>query len=179
MAELGRFVPQLALAVVFGALAGLAWARLARTGTLLGMATTITIGIILAVTLSPVGPGPVAGYGSGLCDVTRWAPGPLDELLIVGDAGLNVVLFMPLGLFTALHGHPAARRLAFAGAATLPFVVELVQLRVPSLGRFCDSRDIADNELGLILGFVVGLTLVAGLRVVRSIDRSDARATVD
>jgi hypothetical protein len=44
-------------------------------------------------------------------------------------------------------------------ALAMPFVVELTQSFVTSLGRGCESADIIDNLTGLCLGFGVGTVL--------------------
>ena len=156
MSELVQFAPAIVLTVLGGALVGLVSARLARTGPLLGMATGMSVGVILGITLSPTGPIPEVGSLIDGCDLRRWGPGTLDELLTIGEASLNVALFMPLGACLGFHSRPAARRLGLIAAGTVPFLIELIQLKVPTLGRYCDSVDITHNELGLLMGFAAG-----------------------
>jgi hypothetical protein len=70
-----------------------------------------------------------------------------------------------------------ARSFLIAGALALPFAIELTQLRVPSLGRYCDSMDIADNLIGLVLGFAAGAIVVTlGAAVRRALQRRGAPA---
>ena len=174
--EPARVVPALALMLLLGAPAGLLWARVARTGRLLGIATALSVGTILALTLATVGAPPDDDYVIGVCDLRRIGPGTLDELLSFGEASLNVLLFVPLGLCIGLHSVASSRRLAFAAGAALPFVVELVQLELPELGRYCDSMDITDNLLGFVLGFAVGATFLALRRLVSGSSTGDAAA---
>lgn len=167
MPDLDRFATPLVLAIAFGIVAGPVWARVARARLLLGVATTVSIGGILALTLAPAGPLPDTGVVIGVCDLRSWGPGTLDELTVLGEASLNVLLFMPLGACMALQPVPVVRRLGLAISAVLPFAIELAQLRLPALGRYCDSMDIADNLLGLAFGFAVGGVLAMLWRAAR------------
>jgi hypothetical protein len=165
--DLGRFTPALVLAIAFGIVAGPVWARVAGTRLLLGVATTVSIGGVLALTLAPAGPLPDTGFVIGVCDLRRWGPGTLEELTVIGEASLNVLLFMPLGACLALQPEPVVRRMGLALAAVLPFAIELAQLELPALGRYCDSMDIADNLVGLAFGFAVGAALAMLWRAMR------------
>ncbi len=77
----------------------------------------------------------------------------------MNDTSLNYVLFIQLGVPLGLL--PRSRRalglviVAFA----LPWAIEATQLLVPVLGRGCQSADVVDNSLGLLLG--LGVTMVA------------------
>ena len=52
------------------------------------------------------------------------------------------------------------RSLLVALAATsLTLVVETLQLLLPVLGRGCETADIVDNLLGLVIGLALGLML--------------------
>ncbi len=167
--------PAVAVALVLAIPFGLAWARFAGTGWLLGIITAASAGVIVALTTVAVGGVPDDDYVLGVCDLRRLGPGTLDELLSFGEATLNVLLFVPLGLCIGLHPVAGRRLVALAGGAALPFVVELVQLELPELGRYCDGMDIADNLLGLVLGFAAGYGLLALARLVRG----PARAGLD
>jgi glycopeptide antibiotics resistance protein len=105
------------------------------------------------------------GYsGSGVCDLSRLGPPRIDEWLLLGDPALNVLLFVPLGVAIAFL--PRTRRTAgvVVVAAASPFVIELVQLAVKPLGRGCQSGDVVDNLMGLVLGILGGTAVIAASR---------------
>jgi hypothetical protein len=159
--DFDRVIPVLATTLILSIPAGAIWAWGTGTNPVLGVATAMGLGTILAVTLFQTGLLPDDDYVIGVCDLRRIGPGTIDELLSLGESSLNVLLFMPLGTCLAWHAG-GARRVGIVAAAALPFVIELVQLALPQLGRYCDSGDIADNLTGLGLGILGGLA-VAGL----------------
>jgi hypothetical protein len=178
MIDLTRFAPELAYAVILGILAGFLWARIARVGVPLGILTTTSLAVIVAITMSPAGPFPDIGFVPGVCLTQHWGPGTLDELLTIGEPSLNVALFMPLGFFIAMHRR-GVRRWALAGCALLPLLIELGQLMLPALGRYCDTMDISDNELGLVLGFGAGLILAWLAHLTRGLRRGRPATALD
>jgi VanZ family protein len=76
----------------------------------------------------------------------------------------NVALFVPVGLFLLLLFGTRFWWLAVAAALTMTSFIETVQKVIP--GRVSDSRDIAANTLGAVIGVLVALvlTLPATLR---------------
>jgi glycopeptide antibiotics resistance protein len=68
----------------------------------------------------------------------------------------NVLLFIPLGAAIAFVPRSRRKVLLVAGGLTVPFVIEGLQLLVPALGRGCESADVFDNLLGLVIGLVLG-----------------------
>jgi glycopeptide antibiotics resistance protein len=77
-------------------------------------------------------------------------------LLRPNETSLNVLLVVPLGLaLGALPGSPRAAVL-IVGAFLLPVAIELFQLAVPALGRGCQSADVIDNTMGLVIGLALG-----------------------
>ena len=76
---------------------------------------------------------------------------------------------MPLGFAIGLLP-PGRQKLAIAiGALLLPVAIETTQAVVVVLGRACESGDVFDNGLGVLIGLALG---VLALRLVR---RDDAR----
>ena len=121
----------------------------------------LAVGTILAATLTPIGgtfeqATPIAAS----CDLRRTWPAPPSVLLRDGDAGLNVALFVPLGIGVALVPASRLARLLLPAIA-LPFLVEGAQLALPFLGRGCESADVTDNLTGLSIG--IGAALGVGL----------------
>ena len=157
--DLTPFLPGTIAATLVGLLVGgvSGWALGVRP--LMASALAVSVGVILAATLTPGGDGPHVGGVLGVCDLTRTSPARLDELLTFGEVGLNVLLFVPLGLSIGLMAPSGRQLFAIAFAASLPFLVEAVQLVVVRLGRYCDSADIVDNLTGLVLGLAAGALL--------------------
>ena len=121
----------------------------------------LSVGVILAATLTPGREAlEHASDIGGRCDLGRLTPASPREYLRFGSAGLNVLLFMPLGFVVALL--PRSRRTAgiAIAAIALPFTVEAVQLLATFLGRACQSADVVDNLLGLAGGAVLGAAAV-------------------
>jgi len=75
------------------------------------------------------------------------------------DIVLNVLLFVPLGLMIGLAPGLRQRILLAVGALLTPFAIEAAQLLLPVLARGCQSADVADNVLGLVLGLTTGIVL--------------------
>jgi len=154
--EVPLFVP----GMLVTALVGLALARPASR--LLGERAWVVcllimgLGFIVAATLTPlVGALEDGVVSSGTCDTSRVGPGSLQSYMRVTETSLNVVLFMPFGLALGLLRGRWARPLIVLGLC-LPVMVESAQLLAPALGRGCETADIFDNTLGLVLGLAAG-----------------------
>ena len=117
----------------------------------------MALGLVLMATLPPTG-ATLAGSGSyeEACDLSRMTLPPFSELLRPNATSLNVFLFVPLGI--ALGSLPWSQRslATVAAAFLLSLVIELFQLSVPILGRGCQSADVIDNTMGLVIGLTVG-----------------------
>jgi VanZ family protein len=72
-------------------------------------------------------------------------------------------MLIPAGATTFLFTTGSRRLAALATALSLPILIELVQLAVPSLGRSCQLFDTIYNLTGVLAGF----WLVAGAVVLR------------
>ncbi|SHM98491.1 VanZ family protein [Cryptosporangium aurantiacum] len=150
------------------ALAAITWRPLARhagTHPLVAIGLVLSVAAIAIVTLTPA-PAGFANYWQGWGCVQAgwrpdWLPWPFEGR--INGRSLNVWMFVPLGAFVALTGtrKPATLWTPFtlsAFALLLPLAVESAQ-RVLPLDRFCDTRDVADNTYGLVLGIALGLAL--------------------
>jgi len=111
---------------------------------------------IVALTLTP-GEDAFAPYLFQDCFVRLVPPIGVGRVLNFGERGLNVLLFIPLGLGLGLL--PGSRvKVGLVGAAlVLPFAIEAFQYLVPALDRSCSTVDVIDNLTGLIVGLAVGL----------------------
>ena len=117
----------------------------------------MALGLVLMATLPPTGAALVgsASYREA-CDLDRMTLAPLSQLLRLNETSLNVLLFVPLGI--TLGSLPWSRRslVTVAAAFLLPLAIESSQLLVPVLGRGCQSADVIDNTMGLVIGLTVG-----------------------
>lgn len=132
--------------------------RYFRTGPLLSWALVVSLGIIISATLTPSRDAIDAGAsGLRVCDFSRVELAPIREVLLFGDTGLNVLLFIPLGATIGLMPRSRHKVALIAAAVALPFAIELTQALVRSLDRACQSADVVDNLTGLAIGLVGGL----------------------
>ena len=158
-------IPGVAIAVIVAVF--LAPPAAARTGLspLLAGLLVFAFGAILAITLTP---GSGEGFfGQSWCGGLRPPPRLGQLLSISSEHGLNVVLFVPLGVLIGLI--PRVRPLATAAlvAAAMPIVIEWIQYSVPQLDRICQTWDALENLLGLAIGLGVGVAVSFALRTVR------------
>jgi hypothetical protein len=118
-----------------------------------------SLGVIASATLTPVRSILEGDLPSRSCDLSRIGPAPLSEYFSRahgGDAMGNVLLFIPLGWAIAFVPRSRRKALLVAGGLALPFAIEALQLLVPALGRGCESADVFDNMLGLVIGLGCG-----------------------
>jgi glycopeptide antibiotics resistance protein len=145
--------------------------RFYRTGPVLSWALVVSLGIIISATLTPSRDAIDSGAaGLRACDFSRLELAPIREILLFGDTGLNVLLFIPLGATIGLMPQSRHKAMLIAAAVALPFAIEAIQALVRSLDRACQSSDVVDNLTGLAIGLVAGL--VVG-RVGAAAGRSD------
>ncbi|EXG79462.1 VanZ family protein [Cryptosporangium arvum] len=101
-----------------------------------------TLATILVITLAPA-PAVFANDTNHCINggwQPTWIPWPIN------GRSLNVWMFVPLGAFAALTRH--------RWLVLLPVAIEAAQRLLP-LSRFCDSRDVADNVYGFLLGLAL------------------------
>jgi glycopeptide antibiotics resistance protein len=127
----------------------------------------VSLGIVLAATLTPLRAALVDGAtGPTACDLSRIGFAPLAAYLRPGDIAGNVLMFMPLGLAVRLLPPSGHRTRLIAGLFLLPVVIEASQLAAGFLARACQSGDVVDNLAGLVAGLLLGSFAAAlgGLR---------------
>lgn len=100
---------------------------------------TSIVAVILVLMLTPLGPAAHQAI------VDHVVPGIGPRRL---DAGLNLLLFVPFGVWSALRH----RSSALVAAPVLSIAIELVQLGV--VGRNADLVDVITNTTGAVVGFV-------------------------
>ena len=168
--------------MVLGALAAAVVAALAarvlraRLGTVSAVSVAglgWSLVAIALVTLVPTRPDVGVVPAEGRSESCSWdyggPSGAAFEVLGLDQRTLNVLLFVPAGLFLvlAVARHRSGLVLAPVGLAALAaysLAIELTQLQLARLDRACDVTDLVDNALGAGIGFVVGVLLLPVLR---------------
>ncbi len=155
------FLPVLVVAVIVAALSAPRIARSARIRPVVAFLLVVSVGLVVAATLTPLETALEDGVvSSGTCDMARIGWAPLSMYLRPTSAALNVLLFVPLGM--ALGMLPRHRRwttIAVVAGVLSPLLVEGTQLLFPALGRGCQAADVFDNTTGVLLGLVAGRVL--------------------
>ncbi|MFJ5229519.1 VanZ family protein [Kitasatospora sp. NPDC088391] len=102
----------------------------------------------LTATLFPTGRG--GGGPHAICALGS----DLDFTLAREEGRLNVLMYVPLGLFAVLAlGRPVLVGAALIG---LTAATETAQALLPDVGRACDLGDLQANSLGALLGIALG-----------------------
>lgn len=122
-----------------------------------GWVLAMSVGLVLSATVTPSREAILFGaQGSGTCDLSRIGLASWWEVRHLDDASLNILMFVPLGIFIALCPRSRAKVIVLAGAFVLPASIELFQLVAVALDRKCQSGDVIDNLTGLLLGLAGG-----------------------
>jgi hypothetical protein len=132
---------------------------------------------IALVTLVPtrpdVGVVPAESRSEG-CSWDYGGPtGAAFEVLGLDQRTLNVLLFVPAGMFLVLAigrwwSGLLLAPIGLAGLAAYSLGIEFVQLQLARLDRACDVTDVVDNVTGAVLGVGIGVVLAVVLRPWRS-----------
>ena len=128
---------------------------------------------IALVTLVPTRPDVGIVPAEGRSESCSWdyggPSGAAFDVLGLDQRTLNVLLFVPAGVFLVL----AAGRwwsglvlapLGLAALAAYSLAIELVQLQLARLDRACDVTDVVDNVVGAGIGFAIGVVLLPVVR---------------
>ena len=147
------FLPGVAIAVVVSVAASGVVGRALGVRRLVALALVLSLGAILAATLTPQWEALAFGArGPASCDFSRVGLAPLGRLLSADDSGGNIFMFIPFGVVIGLLPRSRRKAAIVAFAIALPFAIETTQLLLPALDRACESADIIDNLTGLVLG---------------------------
>ncbi len=150
-------LPGLILALVASLLLSGPVARRLRTHRGIGWLLLMSLGAILAVTLTPSREAVAFGVqGTVGCDLSRVGPASLAVYARRDDPILNVLLFIPLGVVIGLLPTSRQKVLLIIGALLLPITIEGTQAVVVVLDRACQGGDVFDNLAGLCFGLVCG-----------------------
>jgi glycopeptide antibiotics resistance protein len=124
----------------------------------------VSIGGIVALTLTPAGDS-----GGHACRIPSSWLISLGDFVPPNDRGLNVVLFIPLGIALGLMPRSPVKAEAVFLAALSPLLIELTQ-SIVGLGRTCEATDVVDNLTGLAVGFLIAGVVGVVLRRWRRVD---------
>ncbi len=145
-------------------------------GTVAAVAHAGWIWSIVAIGLVTLLPArPHTGYvpvqtRSEVCSWDYGGPsGAAFEVFGLDQRQLNVVLFVPAGMFLVLAAARWSSGWLLASAGLFALVayslgIEFVQLQLARLDRACDVTDVVDNVLGAGIGFGIGVLLLPVLR---------------
>ena len=148
-------LPGAAIALVAGVAASGPVGRSLGVARVVAAVIIVSMGVILAATLTPCPCLPEPGTG-GACDLSRIGLPSPSQLIAPLDTAGNILAFIPLGFAIALVPRSRRKGALLAGAVALPFAIETIQLLATPLGRACESADVVDNLTGLVLGLVAG-----------------------
>ena len=125
--------------------------------------------VTLVPTRADVGIVPAEGRSES-CSWDYGGPsGAAFEVLGLDQRTLNVLLFVPAGLFLVLAvgrwwSGLVLAPLGLGLLAAYSLGIELTQLQLARLDRACDVTDLVDNVLGAAAGSVVGVLLLPFVR---------------
>ena len=160
LVELGEYppiLPGLAGALLVSLLFRSVVGRRLEIGRMHAWLLLISVGIILAVTLTPSrGSLEFGTQGTIGCDLSRIGPAPLSVYARLDDPILNVLLLIPLGATIGYMPTSRARRWLIVAAVLLPIAIETTQALVVILDRACQGGDVFDNLAGLSVGLLGG-----------------------
>ncbi len=154
------FLPGVAIWTVFAIIVFKPLAGFLGTRRVIALLLTMSVGLILFATLTPVTPDLDAGIAPrGQCDLSRVTIASWSTLTTYRAPSLNIVLFVPLGFALGLLPRTSRNVAIVLGAFLLTVLVEATQSLVSELGRGCESADIVDNTMGLAIGLAAGLVV--------------------
>lgn len=132
-------------------------ARRIGTGRIAAWMLLASLGVVLAITLTPSREALSMGAsGPVTCDLSRLGPASLATYLRRDDPFLNVLMLIPLGVVIGQLDRDQHRRALALAAFLLPVAIEVTQAVVVPLGRACQGGDVFDNVAGLAIGLAIG-----------------------
>ena len=157
MTPLPWLLPGIVVSVIVGILFAIPLGRRLGARPVVAWGLVFSVGLIVSATLTPTyRPGDLGIEHPTSCSFARLGLAPLLDMRYEGDAALNILLFIPLGLAIAFLPRSRFKAIAIVAAIAFPFAIEYIQLIAAPLGRGCESDDVIDNLTGLVVGLVVG-----------------------
>jgi VanZ family protein len=170
LSELPWLLPGSVVAFVLGAVLSPAVARALGVRRVVAWGLLLSFGVIVAATLTPLQGAFAGDVSSGTCDFSRLGPASIEELQTDRDAVLNMLLFVPFGFAIGITPRSRLKAIILAVAIAMPFAIEAIQMLAPLLGRGCQSADVADNLVGLVVGVAAGAVVWRIVPAVRQPD---------
>ena len=150
--------PALAMAVAISLVTFRPLAQALHAPRAVAFLLVLSLSGIVALTLTP-GDDAFSPYNIASCFVRIVRPIGLERISNLGERGLNVLLFVPLGAAIAALPRSGTKLLLLIGAFGLPFLIESTQYLLPALDRSCSTFDIIDNLTGLVVGLAIGAVI--------------------
>ncbi len=168
--------------MVLGALAAAVVAALLVTvlRPRLGTASAVSVAGLLwslvaiaLVTLVPTRPDVGIVPAESRSEACSWdyggPSGAAFEVLGFDQRTLNVLLFVPAGIFLVLAvgrwwSGVVLAPVGLVALAAYSLAIELTQLQLARIDRACDVTDLVDNIMGAGIGFAIGLLLLPVVR---------------
>lgn len=149
---------------VLGAPLWAGWLQVPRAAAVVFVAVC---GAYMGVTATPSGSGLWANPGGSRGVSLDAQLPPLGNFLMISSDSLNLLAGAALGVVSALMWCSDRRWVAVCTAVGLPFLVEVVQLLVPAMGRvgFMLS-DVIVNWIGAGIGAGIGTAVAAAIGAV-------------
>ncbi len=150
--------PALAMAVAISLVVFRPLARALHAPRAVAFLLVLSLSGIVALTLTP-GEDAFSPENFASCFVRIVRPIGLERISNLGERGLNVLLFVPLGAAIGAWPRSPTKLVLLLGALALPFAIEGIQYVFPALDRSCSSFDVIDNLTGLVIGLVIGAVI--------------------
>jgi hypothetical protein len=165
---LAWFWPSITVAFAMSAVLSSGVARLLRIDRGLAQFLVLSIGLVVAATLSPIR-APIGVDLTALrgCDFGRRWLATLPELTSWSPVTLTIAAFLPAGVAIALLPPSIRSAIVALSVAALPVAIEVIHYLVPVLARACKSGNAIDGWAGLGIGLVGGIAVRVGLRLLR------------
>ena len=147
--------------------------RLGTVSAVAGAGLLWSLVAIALVTLVPTRPDVGIVPADGRSESCSWdyggPSGAAFEVLGLDQRTLNVLLFVPAGMFLVLAvgrwwSGVVLAPLGLGALAAYSLAIELTQLQLARLDRACDVTDLVDNVVGAGIGFAIGVLLLPVLR---------------
>ena len=143
------------------------WARWLQVPRAAAVVFVAVCGAYLGVTATPTGSGLWANPGGSRGVSLDVQLPPIGNLLMISSDSLNLLAGAALGVVSVLMWRTGRRWLAVCTAVGLPFLVEVVQMLFPAMGRvgFLLS-DVVVNWIGAGIGAGIGAAVAVAIGAV-------------
>ena len=158
--SLGGLLPNLLATALLAILFGVVAAPRLRLSHLAAVCWFLCTSAPVALTWTAADgdPQPLGcAWGAGWWELTRF--------FTDADIVPNIVLLVPAGAAAVLFPRGSRRWAALLVALAIPVIIETGQAVMPWLNRTCQVGDVGNNALGVLVGFVVGVSVAEVLHM--------------